>query len=67
MTLRRNRRKHTISFGERLQRAANEAREAARQLPQGPQRDMLMKRVSQAEIAAHINEWVKAPSARAPR
>jgi hypothetical protein len=67
MTITRNRRKHSFSFDERLQRAAREAREAAQRLPQGPQRDMLMKKASQAETAAHINEWVRLPGVRLPR
>jgi hypothetical protein len=65
MTIKRNRRKHSVSFDERLQRAAHDAREAARLLPHGPQRDMLMKKASQAETAAHINEWVRSPNLRA--
>jgi hypothetical protein len=67
MTAMRNRRKHSFSFDERLQRAAQQAREAARRLPQGPQRDLLIKKANQAETAAHINEWVKSPGLRVPR
>jgi hypothetical protein len=62
MTIKRNRRKQVISFDERLQRAAHEARAAAQELPDGPQRDMLLKKASQAETAAHLNEWLTLPS-----
>jgi len=67
MTVKRIRRKQTTSFDERLQRAANEARQSAEQLPPGPQRDMLLKKASQAETAAHINEWLASPGLRSPR
>ena len=67
MTVRRNRRKQTTSFAERLQNAAVEAREAAQRLPPGSQRDVLLKKADQAETARRINEWLSSPGARAPR
>ncbi len=62
MTTRRNRRKNTVPFDERLQRAAEEAREAAQKLPEGRERDALLKRARQTETAAHINEWLSSPT-----
>jgi hypothetical protein len=67
MTGKRNRRKQTTSFDERLKRAAHEAREAAQYLPPGPQREMLLKKAGQAETAQRINEWLAAPGQRSPR
>jgi hypothetical protein len=67
MTVTRHRHKHTVSFDERLHRAADQARQQAQQLPAGAQRDLLMKKASQAETAAHINQWVTAPGARSPK
>jgi hypothetical protein len=67
MTLKRNRRKQTTAFDERLQKAACEAREVARQLPPGPQRDLLLRKAGQAETACHINEWLTSPGLRTPR
>jgi hypothetical protein len=61
MTIRRNRRKNTVSFDERLQRAAEEAREAAWKLPKGCERDALLKRARQTETAVHINQWLSSP------
>jgi hypothetical protein len=61
MTVTRHRRKHTLSFDERLQKAAHQARQEAFALPEGPQRDLLLKKASQAETAAHINEWARSP------
>ena len=57
MTIKRLRHKHTVSFDERLRKFACDARDA-RPLPQGPQRDVLLKKASQAETAARINEWL---------
>jgi hypothetical protein len=62
VTIRRNRRKQTISFDERLRQAATAAREAARQLPAGHEREALMRKARQAETAATINEWLSAPA-----
>jgi hypothetical protein len=67
MTVRRNRRKQTTSFAERLQKAAREAREAAGQLPEGSQRDVLLKKAGQAETAWRINEWLTSPGPRSLR
>jgi hypothetical protein len=63
----RNRRRQTVPFDERLQRVAREARQAAVLLPQGPQRDMLLKKASQAETAVRINGWLAAPTPRSSR
>jgi hypothetical protein len=67
MTIKRNRRKQTVPFDERLHLAAEEAREAARKLPQGQERDALLKRASQTETAAHINEWLTSPGLQSPK
>ncbi len=67
VTIKRNRRKNAVSFDERLQRATAEAREAARKLPQGCERDALLKRARQTETAAHINEWLSSPGLQSPK
>jgi hypothetical protein len=63
----RNRRKQTVPFDERLQTVAREARQAAQLLPQGPERDVLLKKASQAETAVRINGWLASPGLRSPR
>ena len=64
MTIRRNRRKQDVSFDQRLQQAASAAREAACRLPDGQERESLLKKALQAEAAAHINEWLTSPVLR---
>jgi len=63
----RNRTKHILSFDERLQRAADAARETARKLPLGRERDALLKKARQTEVAAHINEWLASPGLQSPK
>ena len=67
MSTKRNRRKHAVSFDARLQMAADQAHEAARQLPEGEAREALLERARQAETAAHINGWLTSPGQRAQR
>lgn len=65
-TIRRTRRKHVLSFDSRLQQAAADAREAARLLPEGQERTMLLTKARQAEVAAHINAWLASPNLHEP-
>src|ERR1700757_1347688 len=55
---RRRRIKHEASFQERLAEQARTLREQAKTLQLGKERDDLMRRARQAEIASHINEWL---------
>jgi hypothetical protein len=67
MKAKRNRRKHTVPFGERLEKAADAAREAAERLPHGQEREALLKKAKQAEMAAHLNALLVSPGAQSPR
>ena len=57
MTKKRNRRKQTTSFDERLRQAAQSAREAALRLD-GPKREFMLQKARQAETALRINGWL---------
>ena len=57
----RRRIKHVATFSERLQIAADQAREAASRLPASIERDALLKKVRQIETAAQVNELMTAP------
>ncbi|MGJ5179119.1 hypothetical protein ACQR16_12480 [Bradyrhizobium oligotrophicum] len=61
MTPRRNRRKQTVPFSERLRQTATIARAAAQRLPAGQERESLLRKALQAETAAHLNEMLSAP------
>jgi hypothetical protein len=64
VTTRRNRRKQTTSFDERLRQAATAARKAAHHLATGQERETLMRKASQAEAAVTINELLSSPVLR---
>ncbi|ULK98461.1 hypothetical protein [Bradyrhizobium sp. I71] len=61
MTAKRNRRKQTQSLQERLAAFAESARERARSLPPGREREMLLRRVKQNEVTSNLTEWLSAP------
>ena len=63
----RNRRKHTVSFDDRLRQAALAASEAAERLPQGSERDGLLQKARQAETALRINGWLASPGQPFPK
>lgn len=64
---RRRRIKQEKSFAERLVEEAQRFREEAEKLPPGMARELLLRRVRQAETASHVNDWLKSPGLRAPK
>ena len=63
----RRRIKHKTSFEARLAEQARKLGEKAKALPPGKERDGLMRRARQADIAAHINEWLTSPGLAPPK
>ena len=54
--------KHTTTFAERLAEEAKRFKEAAEQQPPGSlARELLMRRVRQAEAASHMNDLLSSP------
>jgi hypothetical protein len=64
--LKRRRHKQTISFKDRLADWAQKIREQAARLPPGTERDQMLKRESQADTAAHLNDWANSPGLQPP-
>lgn len=64
--LRRRRFKQTQSLQERLSAWAEEVRQKAAELPPGPERDALLKKLRQADAASHIEGWVSSPGLQPP-
>jgi leucyl aminopeptidase len=64
---RRRRFKQTISLKDRLASFAKEARDRALRLPPGSEREAMLKKVSQADIAAHLDEWANSPGLQPPK
>jgi hypothetical protein len=55
-----------ISLKDRLTSFANEVREKASRLPPGAEREALLKKASQADTAARLDEWVNSPGLQRP-
>ena len=51
---------------ERLGEEAMRFKAAADLLPPGTERDLLLRRVRQAETAAHIDDWLSSPGLQPP-
>ena len=64
--LRRRRHKQAISLRDRLAAWAKMVREQAARLPPGTERDAMLKRASQANTAAHLDDWANSPGLQPP-
>jgi hypothetical protein len=62
----RRRFKHAQSLEERLAEEAKRLRAEAKLLPPGAERDALIRKARQAEIASHMNEWLTSPGLQPP-
>lgn len=51
---------------EKWKTIAEIARDEAKTMRPGPDRDALLKKARQLETASHINEWMSSPGLRAP-
>jgi hypothetical protein len=57
MIKRRRRFKQTASLKDRLTAWAEDIRRLTGQLQPGPERDLLLKKASQADTASHLDRW----------
>jgi hypothetical protein len=64
--LKRRRFHQTKSLQDRLAAWAEEVREQAAKLPAGPERDALLKKLRQADTAAHLEDWANSPGLQPP-
>jgi hypothetical protein len=63
----RRRIRQVTSLKERLTIWAESVRAEAARLTPGPQREALLQRASQADTAAHIDDWVNSTGLQPPR
>lgn len=54
------------SFEAWLAAEKNRLEEQLADLPHGPERDGLLKKIGQLDTASHINEWLTSPGHRSP-
>jgi hypothetical protein len=64
--MQRRRFKNVLSFPDRLADQANRLRKEAEALAPGPERDALLKKARQADIASHMDEWLSSPGLQPP-
>ncbi|MCW2220275.1 hypothetical protein JEY40_37790 [Bradyrhizobium japonicum] len=64
--MKRHRFKQDGALGERLIQESRLAREKAGQLPPGEERESLLDTAREADMAAHIDEWLNSPGLKAP-
>ena len=63
----RRRFKQQLTLRDRLAAWAEQAQERARALPPGPEREALVRKARQAEVATHLDDWVRSPGLQPPR
>ncbi|MBR0955853.1 hypothetical protein [Bradyrhizobium japonicum] len=59
--------KQSVSFQDRLSAWAEQLREQAAKLKPGRERDDLLAKVRQADVAAHLDEWVNSRGLQPPK
>lgn len=64
--LKRRRFKQAESLHDRLATRANRLREQIDELPDGPEREALLKKLRQADTASHIEDWANSPGLQPP-
>jgi hypothetical protein len=62
----RRRFKQELTLAEKLAAWTEEMKAQAAKLPPGPERDALIKKVRQADIANHLDDWAKSPGLQPP-
>jgi hypothetical protein len=67
LTIRRRRFKQALPLRERLLQSASQARERARPLAPGPEREKLLRQARIAETTAMFDEWLLPPGMPAPK
>jgi hypothetical protein len=54
------------SFRERLSAFAEDERKKALALPPGPEKEMALRKIRQANTAAHLDDWANSPGLKPP-
>jgi hypothetical protein len=64
--LKRRRFKQQLTLQDRLSAWVKQVQEQASKLPAGPERDALLKKARQADVANHLHDWAKSPGLQPP-
>lgn len=65
--MKRQQTKPTVSFQDRLSAWAEQLRKQAARLKPGRERDDLRAKVRQADVTAHLDEWVNSRGLQPPK
>ncbi len=63
----RRRLKQQFTLQDRLASWAKQVMATAHTLPPGPQRDAMLKKARQADVAVHLDDWAKSPGLQPPK
>jgi hypothetical protein len=55
-----------LLFDRRLEKELAAVQEQADKLPPGPEKDALLTKIRQLEVASHINDWLGSSGLRPP-
>lgn len=58
--------KQQLTLQDRLAAWSKEIKEQADALPLGPERDALVKKARQADVACHLDDWAKSAGLQPP-
>jgi hypothetical protein len=65
--IKRRRPKHQFTLQDRIITWIKDVRAQAAAMAPGADRDMLLKKVRQAEIAMHVEDWINSPGLQPPK
>ena len=63
----RRRFKQVTTLQDRIAEWAEQVRSQAAQMPPGPARDELLKKLRQSETAMHMDDWANSSGVQAPK
>ena len=65
--MQRRRFKQTTSLKDRLASFAEVSRQRAVELRDGPEKEALLRKIRQADTAAHLEDWANSPGLQPPK
>lgn len=63
----RRRFKQQVTLQDRLAAWSKKVQEQAAKLPPGPEREALIKKARQADVANHLDDWARSPGLQPPK
>ena len=63
----RRRFKQQLTLQDRLSSWATKVQEQADKLRPGPERDALVRKARQADVAVHLDDWARSPGLQPPK